>query len=132
MASVKSKNTAPELVIRKLAHRLGYRFRVHRRDLPGTPDLVFPKYQTVIQVNGCFWHGHKECRHFVAPKSNSQFWKEKIEGNQARDIRNTEALERLNWKVLTIWGCEVSNELLLESVLKTAMPPGSITGKKSK
>ena len=87
MASVKSKNTTPELAVRKLAHRLGYRFRLHRRDLPGTPDLVFPKYQTVVQVNGCFWHGHKGCRNSVAPKSNSEFWKEKIEGNQARDLR---------------------------------------------
>lgn len=132
MASVKSKNTAPELVVRKLAHRLGYRFRLHRRDLPGTPDLVFPKYRTVVQVNGCFWHGHRGCRHAVAPKSNAEFWKAKIEGNQARDLRNTEELSKMNWKVLTIWGCEVKNESILTSILNLAMPPTSTIRKKPK
>lgn len=93
MASVRSKNTAPELVVRRLAHRLGFRFRLHRRGLPGTPDMVFPKYRVAVQVHGCFWHGHEGCRHAARPRSNAGFWNEKIESNRARDIRDTAALE---------------------------------------
>lgn len=122
MASIRSKNTKPEMIVRKLAHRLGYRFRIHRRDLPGTPDLVFPKYQTVIQVNGCFWHGHHECEFANLPRSNTEFWSEKIEANRARDLRTTAALNTLGWTVLAIWNCEMADEASLISKLHTAMP----------
>jgi len=122
MASVKSKNTAPELAGRRLAHRLGYRFRLHRRGLPGTPDMVFPKYRVAVQVHGCFWHGHEGCRHATRPRSNAAFWNEKIERNRARDARDTAALEAAGWMVLTLWGCEVKDEAALTTRLSTAMP----------
>ena len=122
MASIRSKNTKPEMIVRRLAHRLGYRFRIHRRDLPGTPDLVFPRYQTVVQVNGCFWHGHERCHLAVSPRSNARFWNDKIEANRARDLRTTTALNALGWTVLTIWECEIADEAFLTSKLATAMP----------
>ena len=122
MASVKSKNTSPELAVRRLAHRLGYRFRVHRRDLPGTPDIVFPKYRVGVQVHGCFWHGHEDCRHAARPRSNADFWNEKIDRNRARDARDTAALEAAGWTVLTVWGCEVKDEAALAARLTAAMP----------
>ena len=125
MASVRSKHTAPELAVRRLAHRLGYRFRLHRRGLPGTPDMVFPKYRVAVQVHGCFWHGHEGCRHAARPGSNAEFWNEKIERNRARDARDTAALEATGWTVLTVWGCEVRNAAELAERLSTAMPrPG--------
>lgn len=122
MASVKSKNTAPELAVRRLAHRLGYRFRLHHSGLPGTPDMVFPKYRVAVQVHGCFWHGHEGCRHATRPRSNAAFWNEKIERNRARDARNTVALEAAGWTVLILWGCEVKDEAALTTRLSAAMP----------
>ena len=125
MASVRSKNTAPELAVRKLAHRLGYRFRLHRRDLPGTPDMVFPKYRVAVQVNGCFWHGHEGCRYATRPRSNARFWDEKIERNRAWDARNAVALAAIGWTVLTVWECEVKDRPGLAERLSAAMPrPG--------
>src|SRR4051812_5135938 len=88
MRAVRGKNTAPELAIRKAAHRLGLRFRLHRKDLPGTPDLVFPKWRTVIFVNGCFWHGHVGCRRASIPSSNTEFWRAKLSKNVERDRKN--------------------------------------------
>lgn len=122
MASVRSKNTAPELAVRRLAHRLGYRFRLHRRGLPGTPDMVFPKYRVAVQVHGCFWHGHEGCRHAARPRSNAEFWNEKIDRNRARDARDAAALGAAGWTVLTVWGCEVKNEAELAKRLSAAMP----------
>lgn len=127
MASVRSKHTAPELAVRRLAHRLGYRFRLHRRGLPGTPDMVFPKYRVAVQVHGCFWHGHEGCRHAARPRSNAAFWNEKIEANRARDARDAAALEAAGWTVLTVWGCEVKNEAALAARLTNALPrPGHL------
>lgn len=122
MASVRSKHTAPEVAVRKLAHRLGYRFRLHRRDLPGTPDLVFPKHRIAIQVNGCFWHGHEGCKHAAMPTSNVEFWRNKIDANRARDARTTTELSVMGWTVLTVWGCEIRDEGALVSRLRAAMP----------
>ncbi len=108
MSLIRGRNTKPELAVRCLLHRLGYRFTVHgpkNRSLPGKPDLVLPKYRTVIFVHGCFWHGHENCSYFRLPKSRSAFWKAKIEGNMARDLRNENALRDLGWHVVTIWEC---------------------------
>ena len=117
MAKIRKRDTKPELVVRRCAHRLGYRFRLHRADLPGTPDLVFPALRKVILVNGCFWHQHRGCRNSVLPKTRPEFWLAKLNGNVERDIRNVAALKELGWKVLTIWECEVDNETRLSRKL---------------
>lgn len=106
MASIGGKNTVPELAVRRLAHALGYRFRLHRRDLPGSPDLVFVKQRKIVFVHGCFWHGHA-CKRL--PKSNVGFWADKIEKNRARDVRNLADLRRLGWKTLVVWQCQTKD-----------------------
>lgn len=117
MAAVKGKNTKPEIAVRKLLHKLGYRFRLHRKDLPGKPDIVLPKYKTVIFIHGCFWHRHAGCKYASTPSSNTVFWEKKFEENVGRDRKNIEKLETLGWKVITIWGCEVNEEERVLSAL---------------
>lgn len=107
MRRIRSKGMAPELAVRSMVHRLGYRFRLHRRDLPGTPDLVFPKAKAVIFVHGCFWHQHSRCRDGRVPSSNKGYWLPKLETNVARDRRNRQRLRRRGWTVLIIWECEI-------------------------
>ena len=107
MSAIKGKDTKPEIQVRKALHALGYRFRLHRKDLPGKPDIVLPKYKTVIFVNGCFWHRHPGCKYASTPSTNSDFWNAKFEENTARDKRNYAQLEELGWKVVVIWECEV-------------------------
>lgn len=109
MSRIKGRNTTPELVVRRIAHRLGFRFRLHRRDLPGSPDMVFPRYRTVVFVHGCFWHRHDSCRYAYHPKSRVQFWAKKFEENVARDARNQIALHDLGWRVLVVWECETKH-----------------------
>ena len=109
MRSVKSKDTAPEIRLRKAIFALGYRYRLNATGLPGKPDLVFPKYRTVIFVHGCFWHGHHCKRGRRIPKSNSEYWKDKIGKNRARDKKNEKALRSLGWRVITVWECEIAN-----------------------
>jgi len=108
MRKIGPKNTAPEKRVRSLIHGMGYRFRLHRKDLPGRPDLVFPKYHKGIFVHGCFWHGgHRGCRRSSIPGTNRAFWKKKIEGNMRRDRINYRKLKRLGWQYLVIWQCEI-------------------------
>ena len=107
MALVRGKNTKPELLVRRLVHGFGYRYRLHRRDLPGTPDLVFPGRGKIIFVHGCFWHRHKGCALARLPKSRGEFWLPKLEGNAARSARHVRALRRLGWGVMTIWECQL-------------------------
>jgi DNA mismatch endonuclease (patch repair protein) len=107
MSKISGKNTKPEIIIRKIAHKLGYRFRLHRKDLPGKPDLVFPKYKKVIFVNGCFWHGHSTCSRSKLPTTRHEFWKEKIESNKRRDKSNKIKLKKMGWDYLVIWQCEI-------------------------
>lgn len=104
MAGIRGKDTKPELRVRRELHRRGYRFRLHRTDLPGKPDIYLPKFQTAIFVNGCFWHGH-DCKHFKIPKTNPEFWRQKISQNQSRDIFIQESIERLGLRSITIWEC---------------------------
>ena len=106
MSRVRSKDTKPELVVRREAHALGYRFRLHRHDLPGTPDLVFPRLHKVVFVHGCFWHRHEGCRRTTTPTTRAAYWQEKFEQNVRRDRRNIAMLETLGWKVLVVWECE--------------------------
>lgn len=105
MSSVRTKGSAPELIVRRTAHALGYRFRLHRKDLPGTPDLVFPGRKKIIFVHGCFWHSHK-CRKGRRPASNTDFWNTKIDRNTKRDRAAVSALKRAGWSVLVLWECE--------------------------
>lgn len=108
MSGIRGKDTKPEMIVRKALHRAGYRYRLHVKDLPGKPDIVLPKYKTVIFVHGCFWHRH-DCEKFKWPKTRPEFWREKIEGNVERDRETVSDLEKLGWKVLLVWECEVTS-----------------------
>ena len=118
MARVHSKNSRPEMVVRKIIFALGYRYRLHARDLPGRPDIVFRKRRKVIFVHGCFWHGHENCALARLPKSRQDFWVPKLEGNKHRDKRTQRALIKDGWKVLTIWECQIKNTERLTSRLR--------------
>ena len=107
MSRIKGCNTKPELAVRSLLHRMGYRFRLHKADLPGKPDIVLSRFKTVIFVHGCFWHRHKDCRFAYTPKSRTDFWLKKLESNVTRDIQVKTDLELLGWRVITVWECEL-------------------------
>ena len=109
MSCVSGKNTKPELVVRSLLHNMGYRFRLHRNDLPGKPDITLPKYKKIIFVHGCFWHGHIDCPRAKRPTTNKKFWDEKLNKNIERDKINVNNLKALGWDVLTVWTCEVKD-----------------------
>lgn len=117
MKAVGQKDTSPEMVVRRLIHAAGFRFRLHRRDLPGTPDLVFPSRRKAVFVHGCFWHGHG-CAKGRLPKSRPDYWGPKIKGNQERDARAEAALRALGWDVLTVWQCETKDERRLVDRLR--------------
>ena len=107
MSRIRGRNTGPELRLRSLLHRAGFRFRLHAKQLPGSPDAVLPKYRTAIFVHGCFWHRHPGCRNATMPSTRREFWREKFDGNISRDLRNQAALVAAGWTVLTIWECEL-------------------------
>lgn len=111
MSRVRSKDTSPERRIRSLVHTMGFRYRLHRSDLPGSPDLVFPARRKVIFVHGCFWHGHRKCRFAKPPKSRRRYWLPKLEGNRERDQRNRRRLAHQGWKTLVIWQCQLADPL---------------------
>lgn len=117
MAAIRGKDTTPELVVRRLAHCMGYRFRLHRKDLPGKPDLVFPGRRKAIFVHGCFWHQHPGCRFATRPKTREQFWASKLDGNAARDQETQRGLTEQGWQVLVIWECETGDLERLERSL---------------
>ena len=110
MSRIKSKDTTPERVVRSFLHRNGFRFRLHVKDFPGKPDIVLPKYRTVIEVRGCFWHRHKGCKIATDPSTNSEFWQKKFAENVARDQRTEKELKALGWNVIILWECEVENK----------------------
>lgn len=107
MSRIRSKNTKPELALRKALFARGFRYRVNDKKLPGKPDIVLPKYKTVIFIHGCFWHGHEDCKYAYIPKTNTKFWIDKITSNAERDKVNAEKLTALGWNVLTVWECEI-------------------------
>jgi len=117
MRAVSQSDTGPEMAVRRMLHRRGYRFRLHRRDMPGTPDIVLPKYRAVIFVHGCFWHGHRRCARAALPKSNRRFWELKVAGNKARDRRVKAALTRSGWRYLVVWQCSLRNAAAVERAL---------------
>lgn len=131
MARIRSKNTKPELRVRRLVHGLGYRFRLYRKDLPGSPDLVFPSRRKVVFVHGCFWHAHENCAVANRPKSRSDFWNAKFQRNRVRDGKNQACLERDGWRVLTVWECETkSGERLAARLLRFLGPTKTQLSKK--
>ena len=107
MSGIKSKDTRPEMLVRKFLHANGYRYKLHDKKLPGKPDIVLPKYSTVIFVHGCFWHGHANCKYFVVPKTNTQWWTDKINRNKANDEKAVKALKKSGWKVIVVWECKL-------------------------
>ena len=117
MSCIKGKNTKPEEIVRKYLFSQGFRYRKNDKRLPGTPDIVLPKYKTVIFVNGCFWHGHKNCKCFVVPKTNTDFWVNKIEANKQRDYRKIDELQELGWKVIIVWECQLKRNVFSETML---------------
>ena len=131
MSRVRSRDTAPEIRVRKTAHALKLRFRLHSNSLPGTPDLVFPRHKVALFVHGCFWHQHKNCARASTPSSNIKFWQDKFQKNRLRDARAVEGLTRLGWRVMVIWECQTRPEHRLRALMFTAfralrmLPPAS-------
>lgn len=117
MSNIKAQNTRPEIAVRRVAHRLGLRFRLHRRDLPGSPDIVFPRWHTALFVHGCYWHRHSDCKFSTIPKSNVEFWQNKLQGNVDRDVRVRRELETQGWNVVVIWECQTRSEFQMEDIL---------------
>jgi DNA mismatch endonuclease (patch repair protein) len=125
MRKIKNKNTKPELAVRSLSHRLGFRFRLHRNDLPGKPDMVFPKYQLCLFVHGCFWHQHPGCKYAYQPKSRPEFWSSKLRKNVLRDGKVQQELITRGWKIGVIWECETKNlDLLAQRLIAMLGRPG--------
>lgn len=119
MSRIRGKDTRPEKQVRSMLHGLGYRFRIHRRDLPGNPDIVLPKYRTVVFVHGCFWHQHRGCKYAYKPKSRVEFWQKKFRENVERDKLKTKTLKKLGWRVVVVWECELqSREKLAKKLVQ--------------
>lgn len=110
MSQIKGKDTKPELLVRKFLHKNGFRYRLHVKKLPGKPDIVLPKYKTLIFVQGCFWHGHEECKYYVVPKTRTEWWLDKINGNKVKDMNSKQALVSAGWKVIEVWECELKKD----------------------
>jgi len=118
MSRIRSKDTKPEMIVRKFLFANGFRYRLHDKKLPGKPDIVLQKYKTVIFVNGCFWHGHTNCKYFVLPKTRSKWWREKIEKNILNDKVKHSMLKDMKFKVLVIWECDIKNETIYRSLIE--------------
>jgi DNA mismatch endonuclease (patch repair protein) len=118
MGRVRQEHTAPEVAVRRALHAKGYRFRLHRRDLPGSPDIVLPRHRTAIFVHGCFWHRHPDCRGASTPKTNCEYWHQKFSANVMRDARAADELVKAGWKVAIVWECEAKCPRTLENVLE--------------
>lgn len=125
MSRVRNRDTKPELMVRSLLHRSGFRFRLHEKGLSGRPDIVLPKYRTVVFVHGCFWHRHKGCPDATTPKTKTAFWKRKFQGNTARDLRTAEDLRSSGWKIIIVWECETCKADKLLKRLKANINPSS-------
>ena len=126
MSRIRAKDTKPERLVRSLLHCMCFRFRRHRRDLPGTPDIVLPGRRTVVLVNGCYWHRHEGCRSEYTPKSNREFWQSKFDKNVARDRLQNAQLRQLGWQVVTVWECETKDPCRLRKRLQAAIAPSSL------
>lgn len=125
MSRIRGRDTKPEILVRSLLHRIGFRFRLHRRDLPGTPDIVLPKHRAVVFVHGCFWHRHPGCRYAYTPKSRVDFWTQKFAANVKRDAKTRRALEQAGWQVLVVWECELRDMAVLADRLSAEIGDGT-------
>lgn len=125
MSAIKSNDTKPEMLVRKYLHSMGLRYGLHNKKLPGSPDIVLRKYKTVIFINGCFWHGHDNCRYYRLPKSNIEFWQTKINRNRERDKRDIEALRKRGWRVIVVWECELRTKELRQQTLRNYSSPSN-------
>jgi len=121
MSRIKGKDTGPERAVRSLLHRMGYRFRLHAKGLPGKPDIVLPKYKTVVFVHGCFWHRHRGCINCTTPTNNREFWAKKLDGNAARDRSHMRALRKVGWKAVVVWECGLATPEVLKRQLVNAL-----------
>lgn len=121
MAAIRGKDTTPELKVRRLLHSMGYRFRLHQKDLPGKPDIVLSKYRLCIFVHGCFWHQHQDCKRATIPETRKKFWLEKFRKNKKRDELSVVVLEKLGWQVCTIWECETKNTDTLANTIQALL-----------
>ena len=120
MSQIKGKNTRPEELVRKYLFAQGFRYRKNDKRLPGSPDIVLPKYKTVIFVNGCFWHGHTGCKYFIWPQNNAEFWRNKITTNMQRDAKKIEQLDSMRWNVITVWECQLRPETRVDTLTSLA------------
>lgn len=127
MSRIRSRDTKPEFIVRSMLHRMGYRFRLHRKDLPGRPDIVLPRHGTAIFVNGCFWHRHKGCRLSYEPKNRKRFWQKKFNDNVERDKKVRRELKELGWRVIIIWECQTRAAEALSGKLKILMDSGKVS-----
>lgn len=132
MSRIRGKDTSPEMIVRSLVHRMGYRFRLHRRDLPGTPDLVFPRLKAVIFVHGCFWHRHSCVNGRSIPETRREFWLAKFAGNRQRDQRNIARLRRAGWRVLVVWECQLRRHGRGEEAVKRFLAAAAAEGEESR
>lgn len=134
MTRIRSKDTGIERLVRRILHADGFRFRLNVKNLPGKPDIVLPKYRTVVFINGCFWHGHQGCRYFVIPKTNTEFWVNKIDGNIRRDDENYHRLEMEGWNVIIVWECALKKNKFVETVsqLESAIRENGLVPKGTK
>ena len=123
MSRIRSRDTLPELRVRSLIHRAGYRYRLHVKEMPGKPDIVMPRYRTAILINGCFWHRHPNCRYATTPKTNTDYWQRKFERNVARDRTAHYELARNGWKILVIWECQTRDKESLATLIGEILPP---------
>ena len=128
MSRIRGKDTGPEMLVRRVVHRLGFRFRLHRKNLPGHPDLVFPRLRSVILVHGCFWHRHPDpnCRLARLPKSRVEFWEAKLTANRLRDLRNQNGLAAAGWRILVVWECDLRHKEQLENKLRRFLEGGCV------
>ena len=116
MSMIKGKDTKPEMLVRRFLHAQGFRYRLHTKNLPGKPDIVLPKYKTLIFVHGCFWHGHKDCKYFATPKTNTDFWVNKINGNITNDNKVIIALKKEGWKIIVVWECKLKKDKIQKTL----------------
>ena len=120
MSQIRSGNTKPELLVRKFLHANGFRYKLHDKTLPGKPDIVLPRYKTIIFIHGCFWHGHTNCKYFVVPQTRTQWWLDKINRNKANDAKAVKALKKAGWKIITVWECKLK-QAKVETTLATLL-----------
>lgn len=129
MSRIAGKNTAPEMLVRRYLHGLGYRYTLHKKDLPGKPDIVLTRFKTIINIHGCFWHGHEHCKYFSLPKTRTMWWWDKINGNRLNDEKVEKLLKKAGWNIITVWGCQLKTKTVEKTLEKLAIKLEKLRGK---